>query len=102
MRIIQASLATALLIPSWAVSAEIPAASLRTAAQKGLALLESTSPTFIKKGGCNSCHNQFLPAAAQGDGDCAFLMASQESAWSEDKKEAAGFLLVEFAGSDRL
>jgi prenyltransferase/squalene oxidase-like repeat protein len=65
MRILHAFLATSLLIPALAVSAEIPAATLRTAAQKGLALLEKTSPTFIKKGGCNSCHNQMLPAAAQ-------------------------------------
>src|SRR6185503_12768989 len=54
-----------LLIPSLASSADVPAATLRAAAQKGLALLEKTSPTFIKKGGCNSCHNQMLPAAAQ-------------------------------------
>jgi hypothetical protein len=35
------------------------------AAQKGLDLLVKTSPAFIQKGGCNSCHNQMLPAAAQ-------------------------------------
>jgi hypothetical protein len=39
--------------------------ALRTAARKGLTLLVQTSPAFIKKGGCNSCHNQMLPAAAQ-------------------------------------
>jgi hypothetical protein len=65
MRMIHASLATVLLIPSLGLSAEIPAATLRAAAQKGLTLLEKTSPTFVKKGGCNSCHNQMLPAAAQ-------------------------------------
>jgi squalene cyclase len=43
----------------------VPQQALRTAAQKGLDLLVQTSPTFIKKGGCNSCHNQVLPAAAQ-------------------------------------
>jgi ankyrin repeat protein len=40
-------------------------AALRASAEKALDLLEKTSPTFIKKGGCNSCHNQMLPAAAQ-------------------------------------
>lgn len=40
-------------------------AGLREAVRKGLGLLEETSPRFIKRGGCNSCHNQFLPAAAQ-------------------------------------
>ena len=43
----------------------VSADALRTAAQKGLDLLVKTSPTFIKKGGCNSCHNQTLPVAAQ-------------------------------------
>ena len=65
MRITHAFLATLLMIPTLASSADMPAATLRAAAQKGLALLEKTSPTFIKKGGCNSCHNQMLPAAAQ-------------------------------------
>jgi hypothetical protein len=39
--------------------------ALQTAVRKGLDLLVKTSPAFIKKGGCNSCHNQMLPAAAQ-------------------------------------
>jgi hypothetical protein len=39
--------------------------ALRSAASKALELLERTSPTFLQKGGCNSCHNQMLPAAAQ-------------------------------------
>jgi ankyrin repeat protein len=39
--------------------------ALRRSAERGLDLLIKTSPTFIKKGGCNSCHNQMLPAAAQ-------------------------------------
>ncbi len=34
------------------------------AVQKALAVLEKQSPTFLKKGGCSSCHNQYLPAAA--------------------------------------
>ena len=38
---------------------------LREAARKGMVLLEQTNATFIQKGGCNSCHNQMLPAAAQ-------------------------------------
>lgn len=44
---------------------ELPQAALRAAAQKALDLLVKTSPTFIRKGGCNSCHAQMLPAAAQ-------------------------------------
>ena len=43
----------------------VSAADLRRAAERGLDLLVKTSPTFIKKGGCNSCHNQMLPVAAQ-------------------------------------
>jgi hypothetical protein len=39
-------------------------AALRTATEKALAALASQSPTFLKLGGCNSCHNQFLPAVA--------------------------------------
>jgi len=65
MRIAHALLATPLLIPALVYSANLSPSTLRVAAQKGLALLEKTSPTFIKKGGCNSCHNQLLPAAAQ-------------------------------------
>jgi hypothetical protein len=65
MRIAHVLLAAPLLIPALASSANLSPSTLRVAAQKGLALLEKTSPTFIKKGGCNSCHNQLLPAAAQ-------------------------------------
>src|SRR5947207_14019285 len=59
------AVAVPLLLPALAPSAELSSATLRAAAQKGLVPLEKTSPTFIKKGGCNSCHNQMLPAAAQ-------------------------------------
>src|SRR5258706_2700905 len=44
---------------------DVSPAALKTAVKKGLDLLEKPSPTFRKKGGCNSCHNQMLPAAAQ-------------------------------------
>jgi len=37
-----------------------PAQAVETA----LAVLAKQSPTFIKKSGCNSCHNQYLPSAA--------------------------------------
>ncbi len=43
------------------------ASAPRTPAQsveKALAVLAKQSPTFIKKSGCNSCHNQYLPSAA--------------------------------------
>src|SRR5262245_25067108 len=58
-------LASTLLVPGLAGAETVPADTLRTAATKSLVLLEKTSATFIKKGGCNSCHNQMLPAAAQ-------------------------------------
>jgi len=60
------ALGAALLIPAGASAADdVSAAALRSSAQKALDLLEKTSPTFIRKGGCNSCHNQMLAAAAQ-------------------------------------
>ncbi len=65
MRITYAVIASLLLAPGVAAAQDIPSATLRTAAQKALVLLEQTSPSFIKQGGCNSCHNQMLPAAAQ-------------------------------------
>jgi hypothetical protein len=65
MRKVTSLAVTLLLSPAFARAADLSASSLRSAAQKGLELLETTSPTFIKKGGCNSCHNQLLAAAAQ-------------------------------------
>jgi hypothetical protein len=65
MRMLTLAVAFALFAPGLAAAQETTPEALRHAAQKGLALLESTSPTFIQKGGCNSCHNQKLPAAAQ-------------------------------------
>jgi len=60
--------AAALLIigsgTAWADDA-VSREALQSAVRQGLDLLVKTSPTFIKKGGCNSCHNQMLPAAAQ-------------------------------------
>ena len=44
-----------------------PLADPRTptqAVEKALVVLAKQSPTFIRKAGCNSCHNQNLPAAA--------------------------------------
>ena len=54
-----------LAAPTHGSGALISQDALRASAAKGLTLLERTSPTFVKKGGCNSCHNQMLPAAAQ-------------------------------------
>src|SRR5258705_3430907 len=66
MRIASIVVASMLLAPGFAGAAEdLSPATLRAAAQKALDLLEKTSPTFVKKGGCNSCHAQMLPAAAQ-------------------------------------
>ncbi len=38
--------------------------SIPDAVKKALALLEKQSPQFVRKGGCNSCHNQYLPSTA--------------------------------------
>ena len=38
--------------------------SIPDAVNRALALLEKQSPQFVRKGGCNSCHNQYLPSAA--------------------------------------
>jgi hypothetical protein len=65
MRIITIALTFGLVAPSVGAAQDLTTETLRRAAQQGLALLESTSQTFIQKGGCNSCHNQKLPAAAQ-------------------------------------
>jgi hypothetical protein len=65
MRLAFTLVAVSLLSPAVAASDDPSPAALKTAVQKGLDLLEKTSPTFVKKGGCNSCHNQMLPAAAQ-------------------------------------
>ncbi len=34
------------------------------AVEKALEPLAAQSPNFVKRGGCNSCHNQYLPSAA--------------------------------------
>lgn len=61
------TLAALLLVGATMVRADetLSPDALRKAAERGLTLLVQTSPTFIKKGGCNSCHNQMLPLAAQ-------------------------------------
>jgi len=51
-------------LPAAEARAEDPAA-LRAAVQKAIAVLLKQSPQFVKRGGCNSCHAQFLPAVAQ-------------------------------------
>jgi hypothetical protein len=65
MQFLTIALASALMIPASLAAQDVSSDALRRAAQKGLVLLEQTSPTFIQKGGCNSCHNQKLAAAAQ-------------------------------------
>jgi len=66
MRVVFA-LVTSVLLASQIDAAQegVPLPKVRAAAEQGLRLLVQTSPTFIQKGGCNSCHNQALPAAAQ-------------------------------------
>jgi squalene cyclase len=65
MRLACTLLTFSMLGPAVVASDDPSPAALKTAVKKGLDLLEKTSPTFVKKGGCNSCHNQMLPAAAQ-------------------------------------
>ena len=66
MRVAFCVLTTVLLMSTIGAAEDpVPQQTLRSATEKGLDLLLKTSPTFIKKGGCNSCHNQTLPAAAQ-------------------------------------
>ena len=65
MRLASILLAFSLLGPAVVANDDASPAALKTAVKRGLDLLEKTSPTFVKKGGCNSCHNQMLPAAAQ-------------------------------------
>src|SRR5262252_2130270 len=65
MKFASIAVLTLLVASPVAAADEVSQTALRTAAQKGLDLLVKTSPTFIKKGGCNSCHAQMLPAAAQ-------------------------------------
>ena len=59
--------AALLTIGSGTAGAQEPVSreALQTSVRKALDLLVKTSPAFIRKGGCNSCHNQLLPAAAQ-------------------------------------
>jgi hypothetical protein len=40
-------------------------AALRDAVKRVVGRVKKSSTQFIKRGGCKSCHNQFLPAAAQ-------------------------------------
>ena len=72
MKFAAITLASLLAAQSATAADDVSQAALRTAAQKGLDLLVKTSPTFIKKGGCNSCHAQMLPAAAQPSIDPVF------------------------------
>src|SRR5262249_1448574 len=67
MKVIATVVASTLLLTGTTASAadQVTQDALRAAASKSLALFERTGPTFLKKGGCNSCHNQMLPAAAQ-------------------------------------
>ena len=65
MRLLAMAALSVLLVPATAGSQDLSTENLHKAARKALELLETTSPTFIQKGGCNSCHNQKLAAAAQ-------------------------------------
>jgi hypothetical protein len=40
------------------------AAAIKSSAERAIALLQKTSPQFIRVSGCVSCHNQFLPQMA--------------------------------------
>jgi Prenyltransferase and squalene oxidase repeat len=47
-----------------AIGQENESATVRTAAQKSLALLQASSRTWMERSGCASCHHQSLPAVA--------------------------------------
>jgi hypothetical protein len=65
MRFVSICIAAAVLLPVPVAAEDVTQETLHNAIAKALVLLEDTSPTFIKKGGCNSCHNQMLASAAQ-------------------------------------
>src|SRR5262245_11439111 len=54
-----------ILVPSAAAAQTVSQDALLNASARALDLLVKQSPVFVKSGGCNSCHNQMLPAAAQ-------------------------------------
>lgn len=91
-------IASLLFVPAIASAEDVPAARLRTAAEKGLTLLVKTSPTFIRKGGCNSCHNQMLPAAAQAFARQRGIPAGETIAQlSSELSEATTERFIEYA-----
>lgn len=47
-----------------ALNAAADSNEVRLAAEKSLALLQRSGPTFVKGGACSSCHHQSLPAMA--------------------------------------
>jgi hypothetical protein len=51
-------------VASWGEPERNPA--IRTAVEKGLAVLQPAGPAFFKKSGCISCHHQMLPAMVTG------------------------------------
>jgi ankyrin repeat protein len=53
-------------VPAVAVLASARQRSVAAAIEQGASAVAAQSPNFIKRGGCNSCHNQMLPAAAFG------------------------------------
>jgi len=63
-----AGVALWIFCPALADAADVPLVdqtkAVRAAVVKGLALLEKSSSQFVKRGGCDSCHHQYLPAAA--------------------------------------
>jgi len=98
MRIPYALLAGSLLFAIGAPAADLTQAALRTSAQKGLVLLEKTSPTFLRIGGCNSCHNQMLPAAAQAIARKRGIAAGETIAQlSPETSEATIERIIEYA-----
>jgi len=62
MRILTA--AVIVLAPAVFGAEAVESAAIARAAEKSLALLETTGPQFFKKSGCISCHNVSLPLMA--------------------------------------
>jgi hypothetical protein len=66
-------------------------ADVRSAVEKGIAVLQPVGPQFFKKSGCVSCHHQALPAMAVGLAKQKGLRVDHEIA-ERDLKTTVAFL----------
>ena len=66
-------------------------ADIRKAAERGLALLQSTSVTFFQKGGCTGCHHSDLTMFATGVAAAHGVHADEKAADEILKEEKSGW-----------